>query len=81
MYPEKIPDSRSLIRIFNGRILDSQGCKVYSCGLRRLWSDCTDAQADLSLRRAHMLERTANSRYIEVQGTFWNTSRYPYLDI
>ena len=27
---------RSLIRIFTGRILDSQGCKVSSCGKRRL---------------------------------------------
>ena len=24
---------------------------------------------------------TADSRYLEVQGTRWNTSRYPYLDI
>ena len=22
-----------------------------------------------------------DSRYLEVQGTVWNTSRYPYLDI
>ena len=27
--------SRSLIRIFTGRILDSQGCKISSCGQRR----------------------------------------------
>ena len=24
---------------------------------------------------------TVNSRYLEFQGTLWNTSRYPYLDI
>ena len=24
---------------------------------------------------------TVNSRYLEFQGTHWNTSRYPYLDI
>ena len=24
---------------------------------------------------------TIDSRYLEVQGTLWNTSRYPYLDI
>ena len=24
---------------------------------------------------------TVDSRYLEVQGTLWNTSRYPYLDI
>ena len=27
-----------------------------SCGQRRLKSDCADAQADLTLRWAHMLE-------------------------
>ena len=41
---------RSLIRIFTGRVLDSQGYEVSSCGHRRLWSDGADAQADLSLR-------------------------------
>ena len=24
---------------------------------------------------------TADSRYLEFQGTHWNTSRYPYFDI
>ena len=24
---------------------------------------------------------TVDSRYVEIQGTLWNTSRYPYLDI
>ena len=38
--------------------LDSQGCKCSSPGQRRLWSDCTDAQADLSLCWAHMSEGT-----------------------
>ena len=41
--------SRSLIRIFAGPISDSQAYKVSSCGQRRLWSDCVDAQVDLSL--------------------------------
>ena len=50
--------SRSLIRIFTGRILDSKGCKVSSCGHRRLWSDCADSQADLSLPYMHMLDGT-----------------------
>ena len=44
--------SRSLIWIFTWRFLDSQGCKVSSCGQRRHWSDCTEA--DLSLRWAKM---------------------------
>ena len=55
-YIQRFKHSRSLIRIFPGRILDSQGCKVSSRGQRRLWSGCVDAQADLSLRWAHMLE-------------------------
>ena len=50
--------SRSLIKIFTGQILDSQWSKVSSCGQRRLWSDCADAQADLSLRWAHGSEGT-----------------------
>ena len=48
--------SRSLIRIFTGHILDREGCKVSSCRQRRLWSDCADAQADLSFRWAHISE-------------------------
>ena len=36
--------SRSLIWIFIERILNSQGCKVSSCGQWRLRSDCADAQ-------------------------------------
>ena len=53
--------SRSLIRIFTGRILDSpgcKGCKVSSHEQLRLRSDCADAQADLSLRWAHISEGT-----------------------
>ena len=50
--------SRSLIRIFTGRFLDSQVCNVSLCGQRKLWSDCADAQADLSLRWAHISEGT-----------------------
>ena len=52
--------SRSLIRIFIGRFLDSQWCKVYLSGQWRLWSDCANAQADLSLRWAHMSEGTVS---------------------
>ena len=50
--------SRSLIRIFTRRILDSQGDKVSSCGQQKLWSDCADAQTDLSLRWVLMSEGT-----------------------
>ena len=57
--------SRRLIRIFAGHILDSQGCKVSSCGERRLWFDCADSQADLSLRWAHV-RRYVSSRYVSV---------------
>ena len=35
-------------------ILDRQEFKVSSCGQRKLWSDCADAQADLSSLGAHV---------------------------
>ena len=38
-------------------IFDSKWCKVSSCGQRRLWSDCEDAQTDLSLCCAHVFWR------------------------
>ena len=43
----------SLIRIFTVGFLDSQGCKVSSCGQWRHWSDCTDMQINLSLHWMH----------------------------
>ena len=36
----------------------SWGCKVSSCGHRRLCLDCADAQTDLSLHWTHMSEGT-----------------------
>ena len=51
--------SRSLIRIFTGRILDSQGCEGSSCEQRGLWSNCESAQADLNFCWAYMSERTS----------------------
>ena len=45
----------SLIRVFVVRWMGSKGPKLSSCGQQRLWSDWADAQADLSLRWAHML--------------------------
>ena len=78
MHPSEDSDqpahSRSLIRIFTGRILDSQVSKVSSCGQWRLRSDCTDAQADLSLRWAHVsggpFSRVAVHLYVCLIGTF-----------
>ena len=52
--------SRSLTRIFTGRILDSQGRKVSSCWQWRLWSDCAGGQANLCLCWAQMLEGTVS---------------------
>ena len=46
--------SPSLIRVFAVHSKCSWGFNVSSCGLRRLWSDWADAQADLSLHWAHM---------------------------
>ena len=44
----------SLIRVFAVRFMGSQEPNASSCGQRRLWSDWVDAQADLSLRWAHI---------------------------
>ena len=32
-------------------------------------------------RLKNKIWNTVNSRYLEFQGTLWNTSRYPYLEI
>ena len=37
--------SRSLIRFFTGRVLDSQGCNVSSCRQLSLSGDCAEAKA------------------------------------
>ena len=42
----------TLIRVFAVHLVGSWGPSVSSCGQRKLWSDWTDAQADLSLRWA-----------------------------
>ena len=44
----------SLNKVFAVRSMESWGPTVSSCGQRKLWSDWADAQADLSLRWAHM---------------------------
>ena len=31
--------------------------------------------------RLLLKESTVDSRYLELQGTLWNTSRYPYFDL
>ena len=58
--------SRSLIRIFTGHILDSQGA-VFSCRQWRFRPDCTDVPADLSPRCAYF------RRYV-----FWRCGQYSY---
>ena len=50
--------SHRLIIIFIRRIFDTQGCKISSCGLRGLWSDCAQTQSDLGIRWSHMPEST-----------------------
>ena len=77
--------SRSLIRIFTGRIFDSQGCKVSSCEERRFWSDCVDSQADQSLRCVLMSEGTfANvaHKYVSLSKTITRretSQKGPYI--
>ena len=52
--PGHPPSLIGLIGVFAVRSMGSYGPKFSSCGQRRLWSDWADAQADLSLRWAHM---------------------------
>ena len=66
----KIQISLCMTRILTGRILDSQGRKVSSFGQQRLCSDCVDAQADLSLRWAHMSEDTLHHAAFHGVGIF-----------
>ena len=62
---------RRLISILFWRILDSQWSKVSSCGQRRLWPDC--AQADLNLRCAHTSEvRFLAFRPLILNSTLWS---------
>ena len=35
----------------------------------------------LGNQQGEKISTTVNSRYLEFQGTLWNTSKYPYLDI
>ena len=77
--------SRSLIRIFRKCILANQGCKVSSCGQRRLWLGCAgaqdyaDAQADQSLRWAHTSEGTFSYVRLSYIFIFLNIAAAPSL--
>ena len=67
--------SRSLIRIFTGRFLDSRGYKVSSGEQRGLWSDCADAQVDLSLAWARMSEMYVAIYYYNVNNYCCSNSK------
>ena len=57
MHPVKTQISlgmRPVWSVFTVGSIGSQGPNVSSCGQQRLWSDWMDAQADPSLRWAHM---------------------------
>ena len=64
---DQTAQSRSLIRIFTGRSLHSQGSDVSFCEQRRPWSDCVDAQSYLNLRWAHMSESTFSQPVAQLQ--------------
>ena len=53
-YPDPEPDPPSLIRVFAVRMKKAWVLSYPLNAQRRLWSDWTDAQADLSIRWAHM---------------------------
>ena len=42
--------------------------------------DALDGLLDIA-GRLHVYFNTVDSRYLEIQGTLWNTLRYPYFDI
>ena len=63
------------------RSLDSQGCKVSSCGQRRLCSDWEDAQADLSARFVHMSEGMFSHVMACLSVASFNTIRQNRIDI
>ena len=59
---------------------DSQDCKFSSCGQWRLWSDCADAQADLSLRWAHISDQPAHFHWSESSlCAFWTAKDANFL--
>ena len=51
---DKTAHLRSLIRVCDGRSMDSQGSSVSIGGKLRLCSDCVDAQTDLNVCCMHM---------------------------
>ena len=53
-FPTRLYRHHWMIRDLAGGSVSSQGSQASSGGQRRLWSDCADAQSDLSLRCAHM---------------------------
>ena len=81
-YSDQPVHLQSLISILTQHILDSQGCKVSSCGRRRLWADCANAQADLSLRWAHVSECTFSHIVAHTWSTcIYSTSSLPYKNV
>ena len=52
---DQLAHPRSLIRIFTGHSVGSQGSKAFSGGRRKLRSAYADAQADLSSLDAHAI--------------------------
>ena len=65
------------------RILESEGCDVFSSGQRRLLSDYADAQADFSLRCVHMSIGTFSYvaiHYIIMKTRLFKYSRLQWLE-
>ena len=70
----------SLISVFAVHSVGSWGPSVSSCGQRRLWSDRADAQADMSLRWAHIsfcwfCHKAAHLFYDQQLGSFQTTEK------
>ena len=52
--PDQPAHPGSLIRVFDGRSVGTQGSSVSLCIKLRLWSDCAIGQTDLNLHCMHM---------------------------
>ena len=69
----KLYDFRSLWSLFLHEILTEYSCEDSSQPMCKIFLT--------ELDQTEYIDNTVDSRYLEFQGTVWNTSRYPYFDI
>ena len=59
--------------------MNSQNICFYGKPVRRFYNTCFYGELEKIIQE--LSPSTVDSRYLEFQGTFWNSSRYPYLGI